>query len=313
MELHSLRIPKQIRKGDTLGIVAPSMPVKEQERGAIKEFLEKAGYRVKLGRTVSELRNFHNYLAGDAKTRAEDVNKMFADPEVDGIICARGGYGSSQVMPYLDLDMIRENPKVFVGYSDITNFHSVFNKYCNFVTYHGPMVISNMLKGFDDYSASSMEAALHMETAYEFVNPEEDPMMTVVSGSAKGIMTGGNLTLLSRSVGTFYEPDTAGKILLIEDIEESVPSMDMAITHLEQAGMMKNIAGLLVGNFSDCSNDRYDSSYTIEKFVRERFADYTVPVIANVCSAHKRPMGTIPMGMVCTMDADARTVTFTKE
>ena len=110
IEEKALRMPKQIKPGDTLGVVAPSMPVKPEEKEKLTAYLQDAGYRVKLGKTVKELSSFHGYMAGDPRVRAEDVNQMFADPEVDGIICARGGYGSSQVMEYLDLDMIRQHP-----------------------------------------------------------------------------------------------------------------------------------------------------------------------------------------------------------
>ncbi|MCD7746683.1 MAG: LD-carboxypeptidase [Lachnospiraceae bacterium] len=303
MQETSLRMPKIIRPGDTLGVVAPSMPIRPAEKDALVTYLENAGYHVKLGKTIEQVMNVHGYLAGDARTRAEDINTMFADPEVDGIICARGGYGSSHTMEYLDLDLIREHPKVFIGFSDITNYHSVFNKYCGLITFHGPMVLSNMLKGFDDYSCGSLRQALNMTGFYEFKNPEGDSMKPLHPGKAEGLLTGGNISVLARSAGTFYQPDTEGKILFIEDLEETVPKLDMMITQMEQAGMTKGIRGLLIGNFEDCSNERYDSTYQLDDFLRERFADYTVPVIKNICCGHKRPMGTLPMGAVCTIDA----------
>ena len=310
IEEKALLMPKKIEPGDTLGVIAPSMPVKPGEKEKLTAYLEASGYRVKLGKTVKELSNFHGYLAGDPKDRAEDVNQMFADPEVDGIICARGGYGSSGVMDYLDLDMIRQHPKVFIGYSDITNFHSVFSRYCGFVTFHGPMVISNMLKGFDDYSRDSLERALAMEDHYVFRNPEGDPMHILMTGRATGVVTGGNISLIAHSVGTFYQPVTEGRILFLEDVDESIAHLDMMITQMEQAGVMKGVRGVLLGNFADCSNDSYDSSYRIDQFLRDRFAAYQVPVMSNVCSGHARPMGTIPMGTVCTMDTDSDEIIF---
>lgn len=309
----ALRMPKRIRKGDTLGVVAPSMPVKPEEKEALVVYLEEAGYKVRLGRTVDELLSFHGFMAGDGNVRAKEINSMFADPEVDGIICARGGYGSCHTMEYLDLDMIREHPKVFIGFSDATHFHSIFNKFCNFVTFHGPMIISNMLKGFDDYSRSSLNRALDLcgtESAYDFYNPEEDPMYMLYPGQAAGIITGGNLTLLANSAGTFFQPETKGKILFLEDVEESIPVLDRMITQIEQAGMTKAVRGILLGNFADCSNERYDASYEITQFLQDRFSGYRVPVVANVCSGHSRPMGTIPMGTICTMDADRCRICF---
>lgn len=306
----SLRMPKALKPGDTIGVIAPSFPVKPEEKPKIVDYLRAAGYRVKLGRTVEELMNFHGYLAGDAKLRAEDVNRMFADPEVDGIICARGGYGSSHTMEYLDLDLIKENPKAFIGFSDITNFHSILNRFCDLVTFHGPMVLSNMLKGSDDYSRKSLYEALSMTDTYTFKNPKEEPFRVLTAGKAEGMITGGNISLLARSLGTFYEPETEGKILFLEDVEESIPSIDMMITQLEQAGKMEDIRGVLIGNFAECTNDRYDGSYKMDEFLKDRFAGYTVPVMANVCSGHERPMGTIPMGTICEMDTEKNAVTF---
>ncbi|MDD2958699.1 MAG: LD-carboxypeptidase [Lachnospiraceae bacterium] len=313
MNEHVLRFPKAVKPGAAIGVVAPSFPVRPDEKPRLIDYLIQAGYQVKLGKTVEELLNFHSYLAGDARTRAEDVNRMFADPEVDAIICARGGYGSSHTMEYLDLDVIRENPKVFIGFSDITNFHSIINKYCDLVTFHGPMLISNMLKGFDEYSKKSLEETLNMQDMVYFHNLKEDPMAVLHPGTAKGIITGGNLSLLARSVGTFYQVDTKGKILFLEDVEESIPCLDMMVTQLEQAGMMKEIRGLLLGNFSECTNECYDASYTLQQFLKDRFKDCQVPVIANVCSGHARPMGTVPMGTVCTMDTEHMEICFAKE
>ena len=197
-------------------------------------------------------------MAGDPRVRAEDVNQMFADPEVDGIICARGGYGSSQVMEYLDLDMIRQHPKLFLGYSDITNFHSVFSRYCGFVTFHGPMLISNMIKNFDAYSKDSLKRALAMEDRDAFRNPERRIRCTFdrTAGRATGVVrTGGNISLIAASHRRLLPAgERRERSLLLEDVEESIAHLDMMITQLEQAGVMKGIRGILLGNFQGCSN-----------------------------------------------------------
>ena len=163
--------PERLQLGDTVGLVAPSFPIKEEELTDCVRLLEEMGYRVKVGRQLTTLANFHNYLAGEGKDRAADINKMFADPEVKAIFCVRGGYGSSHVMDYLDYDVIRANPKIFVGYSDITNLLSAFQMYCGMVVFHGPMVCSNMRRDFDPYTRESLFAALNMEGELEFRNP----------------------------------------------------------------------------------------------------------------------------------------------
>ena len=174
--------PERLREGDTVGLAAPAFPVKEEERDGCVKLLEGMGYRVKLGTCLENMYNFHNYLAGDARVRAEDINRMFADSQVKAVFCVRGGYGSSQIMKYLDFDLVKENPKIFVGYSDITNLHSVFQMFGNLVTFHGPMVCSNMLKDFDDYTRSGLFAALNMEEELEFRNPPGEEGFKTIRG-----------------------------------------------------------------------------------------------------------------------------------
>ena len=137
------------------------------------------------------------------------------------------------------------------------------------------------------------------------MNPPEGPAIGALRpGKAQGVITGGNLSLVTGSIGTFYQPDTRGKVLFLEDIEESIPRLDMYITHLEYAGMMEQAAAVVLGNFEGCDNSRYDGTYTLEEFLRDRFKDYRIPVLYRVASDHSRPMGTIPMGAVCRVDAD---------
>ena len=302
--------PEKLKPGDTIGLAAPAFPVSEEKRDAGAALLERMGYHVTMGACLKELYDFHGYLAGDAKKRAEDLNRMFADPEIKAVFCVRGGYGSAHIMKYLDYDLIRKNPKIFVGYSDLTNLHTVLNQICGLVTFHGPMVVSNMLAGYDDYSRESLRRAMEME----FLNPPEKPAVGVLrKGQARGQITGGNLSLIVGSIGTFYQPDTRGKILFLEDIEETIPRLDMYITHLEDAGMMEYAAGIVLGNFEGCDNSRYDGSYSLEEFLHDRFRDYRIPVLYRVCSDHGKPMGTIPMGTVCRMDGENGRLFFQRE
>lgn len=308
----ALRFPRPVVPGDTLGVVAPSFPVREEERARIPGLLEELGYHVRMGRTIRELMNFHGYLAGDARSRAQDINDMFLDDGIDGIICARGGLGSCQTMEFLDLEGIRKHPKVFIGYSDITNFHSVLNRYCDLVTFHGPMVLSNIAKSYDDYSRKSLRAALDMKDRYVFRNPPEIPYQVIVPGKAEGMITGGNMSLVVKSVGTFFQPETKGKILFLEDVEESIPHLDMYISQLEEAGVFDGVRGILLGNFKECDNHEYDAAFTVPDFLAVRFAGMHIPVMAGVWSGHEKPMGTIPMGTICHMDTASDEIVFTK-
>ena len=166
--------PEMLKPGDTIGLAAPAFPVSREKRDAGASLLESMGYKVAMGDCLKHLYNFHEYLAGGAKERAEDLNRLFGNPEVKAIFCARGGYGSAHILKYLDYETIRTNPKIFVGYSDITNLHAVFNQICGLVTFHGPMLATEMVPGFDAYSRESLFAAMGMKPGekLEFRNPD---------------------------------------------------------------------------------------------------------------------------------------------
>lgn len=315
MESEMMIFPKPLKSGDTVAIVSPAFPISEQARDECVSVLEQMGFRVRLGECLEKLYNYHNYLAGDGKDRAADLNRMFLDPEVKAIFCARGGYGSAHVMKHLDYEMIRKNPKIFVGYSDITNLHSALQMFCNLVTFHGPMVYSNMRQNFDEYSRDSLMAAIGMKEheCLEFLNPPgEDGFKTVKPGRVQGIITGGNLSLIARGLGTFFQLETAGKILFLEDIEEKIPALDMYITQMEYAGLFEHAAGILFGDFTDCTNDRYDETFRMDDFLADRFRDYRIPIMSHVRSGHDAPMGTIPFGTCCHMDAEAGRICFSR-
>lgn len=308
-----MQFPKPLNPGDTIGLVSPASPITQEERDRCIQVLEEMGYRVTLGSCLRKLLNYHNYLSGEARLRADEINRMFADPAVKAIFCTRGGYGSSHIMPYLDYGLVRQNPKIFVGFSDITNIHTAFQMFGQIVTFHGPMVKSNMLKGFDDYTRESLFAALNMKDSLEFLNPpQEDTFHVINDGMAKGMLTGGNLSLIARSIGTFFQPDTTGKLLFLEDIGESIARIDMYITQMEYAGIFDYVKGILFGDFTDCTHDDYDAAYKIDDFLKDRFSGYPVPVMSNIRSGHNMPMGTIPLGTECTLDAYHKTITFSK-
>ena len=306
----NMRFPEAFKKGDTVAMTATSFPMGPEVIKQCVRALEEEGYRVKLSRCIKEGRNFHNYLAGDGKSRAEDLHELFADSEVKAIFCLRGGYGSSHMMRYLDFDLIRKYPKPFIGYSDVTNLNVALNQFCDLVTFHGPMVYSNMVCSYDAYTKNSLYRALHMGEEMEFENPEGKEYEVIREGKAQGTIIGGNITVLARGIGTFFQADTKGKILFLEEIEENIPSIDMFLTQMEYAGMLKDVRGTLFGNFTECTNNRYDASYTIDQFLRDRMRQYEIPIMAGVQSGHDAPMGTIPLGTVCCMDTEKKKIIF---
>lgn len=253
------------------------------------------------------------YLAGRPKNRAEDIHALFADPQVKGIFCVRGGYGSAQIMPYLDASLIAANPKLFVGFSDITNLLNWFVQKCGFAAYHGPMVSSNMADGpMDEYTRTALERAVFEKWEELSVwNPQGKALECIVPGKAQGQLVGGNVTVFARMIGTFYQPETAGKILFLEDVSEQVASLDMYFTQMENAGVFDRVAGVILGDFNECEN-RYGMGYSVEKLLRDRFSSRKFPVLAGLCCGHRKMTGTLPMGAWCMLDAGLGEICFSR-
>ncbi len=304
-----MRFPKKLKYGDTIAIIAPSSPVPKEKLEKCQIVLKDMGYKVKVGQSAYE--SVNGYMAGSAKLRADEINSMFADKQVDAIFCIRGGYTSCKVMEYLDYDIIKNNPKIFVGYSDVTSYNIAFNQKCDFVTYHGPMVCSNMISQYDDFTKKSFEDALNMEDELELKNPEGEEFKVLVKGHAEGRITGGNMTLVTPSIGTDYEIDTKGKVLFIEEIDESVPKIEKMLYQLKYSGKFDDCVGVLIGDFSGCENT-YDESYNVIRLMEDFFEDFNKPVMYNIKSGHCSPMSTIILGAVCTIDTDTKTIKFSK-
>ncbi len=304
-----MKFPDKFRQGDTIGLIAPSSPVKPEILDQCIELMQTMGYRVKLGKSVKL--SYHGYLAGPDDIRAEDVNTMFADNEVKAIFCIRGGNGSVRIMDKIDYDIIRRNPKVFVGYSDITNLNMAFYHLCDMVTFHGPMVSSNMLDHYDGYTRESFETTINMGKSLDFINPEKQEIKVVTEGYGEGTIIGGNLSLLINMLGTFYAPDFKDKILFIEDVHESVPNVDRMIMQLFQLHIFEQIKGLIIGDFSECENS-YDSNYLIQEYIVDTFKDVKIPVMYNIICGHCFPTATIPLGVNCIMDTKDKIIRFTR-
>ncbi|MCM0648973.1 LD-carboxypeptidase [Clostridium swellfunianum] len=299
--------PDKLKKGDTVGIIAPSSPVTKDEADACKKLVEDMGYKVKMGKCT--YRSIHGYSAGTGKEKAEDINEMFMDKEVKAIWCIRGGDTSSHTMDKLDFEMIKRNPKIFVGYSDVTNLHINFNQKCDFITFHGPMVKSNMLNDFDSFTRESFEKALNMDSELSLYNPEGESFQVMVEGRAEGTIVGGNLALITSMIGTPYEIETKGKILFIEDVGETVARLDRMMYQLKYSQKLQEAEGIIFGDFTDCTNTR-DESYTVVDMLKDVLADYNKPVMYNIKSGHCYPMSTIPLGAKCIMDTRSSKIKF---
>lgn len=301
--------PKQLKKGDTIGLVCPSSPISEERKQSCIKLIEDMGYECKIAPNVTT--NYGGYMAGNGKERATILNEMFADKEVDAIFCLRGGDGGSRAMEYLNIDTIKNNPKIFVGYSDITSLHIAINKYCGFVSFHGPMVSSNMLENFDEETFRSFFEAINAEEPYQFKNPKDSPIGVLKEGVAKGELIGGNLALLSSAMGTFYEPDTKDKLLFIEEVGETMSRIERFAYQLRNSGKLESCRGIILGQFTDCTNKEMPEYTELECF-KDILNGIDIPVIYNVQSGHDYPMMTLPFGAQCTIDTNNLKLSFEK-
>ncbi|MDY6038474.1 MAG: LD-carboxypeptidase [Eubacterium sp.] len=293
--------PKQLKKGETVGIICPSSPIKTERIEQVKKTIENMGYKTKLAENLDKV--FAGFMAGDGKERALWINKMFADKEVYAIFCVRGGDGSSRVMEYLDYETIKENPKIFVGYSDVTNLHLAFNQKCGLVSFHGPMISSNMIDDFDVETETSFFSTINASEDFEYQNPQGFDIKMLKPGKATGNLVGGNLSLLSASVGTDFEVETENNILFIEEVSEPMSKIEKWIFHLRNAGKLDKCKGIILGQFTKVQNED-EPEYDEKQVVLAALKGLEIPVVYNVQSGHGYPMMTLPMGAKCTLDAD---------
>jgi len=305
-----MRFPPKLKKGDMLALISPSSPLQAQEPvEAIAAAVEALGFRVWIGDSCRGSAAC-GYAAASPEIRARDIHRAFADPEIKGIWCTRGGSTAWQLLPLLDYELIAANPKPLIGFSDVTTLHLALQQRCGLVTYHGPTANRTLRWGADDaFSWPNLWSVLQMEDMLAVENPPEEAIQTLRPGCAEGTLIGGNLSLVAASVGTPWQIDAADRILFLEDVGEGVYSLERMLAKLRYAGILDSAAGIVLGAFTSCRN-AYRAEYGPEELMRDFFADYRKPVLYNVRSAHCAPMSTLPMGAWCRMDADSGTLTF---
>lgn len=267
-------------------------------------YLESCGYRVKLGSAVHEQ---HGYLAGEDVRRIQDLNAMFLDPEVRAVFSVRGGYGTPRILHLLDYRAIRENPKILVGYSDITALQLAIFQRTGMVTFSGPMVAVEMAKGIDPFTESHFWRML-TEDSSGLKLEAQGPGASVKSGRAEGRLLGGCLSLIGSLVGSAYLPDFKDAILFVEDIGEEPYKIDRHLSHLRLAGILDKISGLVCGHFVDCEPKGDSPSLTLDEVIADFAAELPIPVLRNLPYGHIDVKYTLPLGVEARLDADAGTL-----
>ena len=300
--------PKVLKKGSCIGVIALSSPASLKEVELSRKKIEELGFRVKMGKSCYARRG---YLSGCDALRASDINLMFQDKEVDAIFCLRGGYGAIRILDLIDYKAIKNNPKIFVGYSDITAIHIAINQKCKLITFHGPMVSSDMIPIFDDFAKKSLIKAITQTQPLGIMkNPEGKLIKRLVGGKTKGEIVGGNLSVIASTIGTSYEIDTRGKILFLEDIDEKPYNIDRMLMQLKLAGKLKDAKGFVLGNWKDCNADLGKESLLVEETFRELIAPLDKPTIYNLSAGHCKEMITLPLGARVRLDADKRELVY---
>ncbi len=301
--------PRAVRPGQTLGLVAPSSALPHPERlPAAVDALKARGYAVKVGQSC--LARYGN-LAGEDALRAQDINQMFRDREVDAILCVRGGYGTTRIVPMLDYEAIGNNPKVFSGYSDVTALHSAIGERTGLVTFHGLMAVSDLAgETVDAFSEAAFWRVVgEAAPAGLLENPPEWPRETLVGGRAQGRLIGGNLSLLAACMGTPYAYGFDGAILFIEEVSEQPYAVDRMLTQLRNAGAFERCAGVVLGEFTNCQSREGEPALPLRQIFLDCIGPAGKPILAGLRCGHCTPKLTLPFGVACALDADARTLT----
>ena len=303
---------KPLPDGGTIGVAAPASPY-ESRSDVLRsvEWWEAQGYRVKLAEHVLARDDF---VAGDARARAADLNALFADPEVDVVQCLQGGYGSAQVIPHLDFDAIAANPKPLVGFSDITALHVSIRQRTGLATFYG-----NGLLGMGDpettaFSKARLLAVLRGGGAGEVPkNPDDPYSRTIRGGKVTAPLAGGCLWLLMQTLATPWEIDLDGAILFFEDTHLPTYYLDGALTQLAHAGKLQSVRGVVVGDMEKCDWGDHPAGWprmrSLEDVLEVHLEPLGVPVLYKLPLGHGKHLAAIPLGVDATLDADARTLT----
>jgi len=289
--------PPRLKQGDRIGIVAPAGPVLHDEIQPGLDFLESLGFEPVCS---PHLYDQKGYLAGEDKARVKDLHAMFRDRKIKAILCARGGYGTHRILQKLDFGLFSRNPKIFVGYSDITALLFALFKKSGLITLHGP-VLRDLLKN-DGRNAALL---LRLMTSDELTMVNFPSGTAVKKGRAEGVVLGGNLSLICHLIGTPFLPSFKGKLLFIEEKGEPLYRIDRMLTHLLLSGELEKCAGFMVGTFEECGDPA-----SVMKLVRERCSRLNMPIVSGLPLGHGEQNVPLPIGVKAVLDTKKMNLVF---
>ena len=311
-EQKTLIKPERLKKGDTIIIVAPSgVEYKKLRLQLSIEALEALGLKVKV---AEHAMGRHGYFPAEDEVRADDVNKAFSDPEVKAIIALKGGWGAARILPFIDYDLIAKNPKILLGYSDVTSLLNAIYLKTGLMTFHGPIAGGSWNK----FSTDNVKDILFEGTAQHMVNPQnkgeyltvrENRIQSIISGTAEGRLVGGNLSVLTAIQGTPYFPKIKGNILMLEDVGENIYRVDRMLTQLALGGHLKECAGIVFGGMTGVDSDGGFGDFSLLDILEQHCVRVGKPAFLGAMFGHIDNKRTMPVGCSVKMDADNGTVT----
>ena len=299
--------PPALKKGDTVGLIAPASAIKPGQLKTATRQLEAMGFKIKLGKYVNAS---HGNFAGTDQDRIDDFNGMLKDDEVKGIWCIRGGYGMARMLPNLSKNLLLKYPKLIIGYSDVTALH-------NYASLHGLVTIHGQVAGanFTSNVLTNLESILFGNITGKTIQPFKGALhYTITGGKASGKLTGGNLSLLSAAAGTPYIDSFKNKIVFIEDIGEKPYRIDRMLTQLIQSTDLSKANGIILGEFADCENDESDlKSFNLKQTLIDCLKPLSIPTCYGIPFGHVDQNLALPMLIEATMDADNITLRYDEE
>ena len=304
--------PPRLKEGDTIGLINPAgVTYYPDEVTIAEETFAALGLKMKPGK---HLMDRYGYLAGTDEARAADVNDMFADLEVNALVSLRGGWGCNRLLDKLDYKMIAKNPKILMGYSDVTSLLIALNAKTDLVTFHGPVGTST----WNEFSTNYVKRLLFDGEAFSMENPKEtgdnltqvdDRIWTINPGTAKGRLTGGNLTVLTAMIGSDYLPNWKGKILFLEDVREDIYRVDRMLTQLKLAGVLDKLAGFVFGKCTKCGPGEGYGALTMVEVLDDHIKPLGIPAWYGSMIGHISDKFTMPLGVEAEIDAKTGRIT----
>jgi muramoyltetrapeptide carboxypeptidase len=313
-EKSNYMIPKKLEKNSKIGLIAPGSFIKKEQLAKAVKTVEELGFSAYY---TDNILKKYGYFAGDDQTRADELMKMFSDPTVDAILCVRGGYGCTRLLPLIDYDIIKKNPKALIGFSDVTALQYAIYKKTGLITFHGTVGIST----FNDYTTKCFKNTLMISQENYTIEYERDEntnsksehdIYSIIEGEAEGILIGGNLSLMVSLIGTEYDVDYTDKLVFIEEIDEYPYKIDRMLTQLIHATNINKAAGIVMGVFDKCEPDGIDvkkeDSLSLKEIISDRFGSFQIPVLYGFSFGHVENKCIFPVGINAKLNTKNQTV-----